>query len=79
MIEKLQDYTFAMYVERVVGLREYTLEELEYLKVVMLFLHDRGDHAMNQNLDTQSTHFSKVAFLIEPLKKSSKFLTHLYL
>ena len=41
---------------------------------VMLFLHDRGDHAMNQNLDTQGTHFSKVAFLIEPLKKSGKFL-----
>ena len=28
---------------------------------VMLFLHDRGGHAMNQNLDTQGTHFSSAS------------------
>ena len=34
-IEKLQDNTFVMFVERVVGLREYTLEKLGYLKVMI--------------------------------------------
>ena len=41
---------------------------------VMLVRHDRGDRAMNQNLDTQSKHFSKAASLVVLLKKSGKFL-----